>query len=296
MNVNYEYYKFFYYTAKYKSLSAAAVHMDSNQPNVSRVIKILESEIGRPLFIRSRRGMELTVEGEHLYNRIKGAIEQIIMTEDELDEKKAYLQHNIHFAISGSAMHFLLPIIEEYRDNNPDDKLHINCHLTHEAIEAVINEQVDFALVISDGINNPKVKATEILNIENVLIGGPAYKSLAASPISIKDLAKYPMVTLAENTSSYDFYSEMFERNGVRYKSDIVAETTDQVLLCIIYNLGLGFIPDISFRECIKTTELYKIETVEKLPVRKLYLIQNEAHRSSECANNLIEFLISHKE
>ena len=67
MNTNYEYYRIFYYVAKYQNITQAAEMLHSNQPNVSRVIKLLEYELGCPLLIRSRRGVTLTPEGQRLY-------------------------------------------------------------------------------------------------------------------------------------------------------------------------------------------------------------------------------------
>lgn len=42
MLVNYEYYKIFYYVAKYQNFTRAAVELDNNQPNISRSVKILK--------------------------------------------------------------------------------------------------------------------------------------------------------------------------------------------------------------------------------------------------------------
>ena len=60
MEVTYDYYRIFYYAAKYKSFSQAATILMSNQPNVTRAIHNLESQLGCRLFIRSNRGAELT--------------------------------------------------------------------------------------------------------------------------------------------------------------------------------------------------------------------------------------------
>ena len=38
MDINFEYYKIFYYVAKYKNITKAAGVLKSNQPNVTRVI------------------------------------------------------------------------------------------------------------------------------------------------------------------------------------------------------------------------------------------------------------------
>ena len=52
MNVNYEYYRIFYYVAKYENVTQAAEVLQSNQPNVSRIIKLLEHEMGCQLLLR----------------------------------------------------------------------------------------------------------------------------------------------------------------------------------------------------------------------------------------------------
>ena len=51
MEVTYDYYRIFYYAAKYKSFSQAATILMSNQPNVTRAIHNLESQLGCRLFI-----------------------------------------------------------------------------------------------------------------------------------------------------------------------------------------------------------------------------------------------------
>ena len=38
MDINFEYYKIFYYTAKYKNITKAAAALGSSQPNVTRII------------------------------------------------------------------------------------------------------------------------------------------------------------------------------------------------------------------------------------------------------------------
>lgn len=73
MNINYEYYKAFYYVGKYRNLTKAAQALGSSQPNVTRVMKLLEGEIGCQLLLRSNKGIALTEKGELLYERVSAA-------------------------------------------------------------------------------------------------------------------------------------------------------------------------------------------------------------------------------
>ena len=73
MSVSYDYYKIFYYVAKYRNITAAANALFLSQPTVSRTIQNLETELGCQLFIRSKKGVVLTPEGEILYRYVSRA-------------------------------------------------------------------------------------------------------------------------------------------------------------------------------------------------------------------------------
>ena len=81
MAANFEYYKIFYYVAKYQNFTLAAKALLSSQPSVSRCMQALETELGCRLFIRTKRGVSLTAEGEQLYQYVAPACEQIFKGE-----------------------------------------------------------------------------------------------------------------------------------------------------------------------------------------------------------------------
>ena len=77
MYVDWEYYKIFYFVAKYRNFTKAARVLGSNQPNITHTMNKLEDQLHCVLFIRSNRGVTLTPEGEMLYTRISSAAVQI---------------------------------------------------------------------------------------------------------------------------------------------------------------------------------------------------------------------------
>ena len=56
MSVTYDYYRIFYYVAKYHSFTRAAKILINSQPNITRAMNNLEQELGCRLFLRSNRG------------------------------------------------------------------------------------------------------------------------------------------------------------------------------------------------------------------------------------------------
>ena len=148
MYVDWEYYKIFYYVAKYQNFTRAARVLGNNQPNITHTMNKLEDQLHCVLFIRSNRGVTLTPEGETLYARIASAAVQIQDAEAELSAS-ATLEHG---AISISATETALNIclseqLRAFHAQYPGIRLRLSNHSTPQAIQAVKNGEVDFAVV-----------------------------------------------------------------------------------------------------------------------------------------------------
>ncbi|MBR2305289.1 MAG: LysR family transcriptional regulator, partial [Ruminococcus sp.] len=61
--------KYFLAVAREQSFSVAAERLYLSQPTLSRQLKELEDELGKPLLIRSNKGVTLTEEGMILRKR-----------------------------------------------------------------------------------------------------------------------------------------------------------------------------------------------------------------------------------
>ena len=120
MNISYDSYRVFYYAAKYRSFSQAAAALYSNQPNVTRMIRKLESELGCALFFRSPQGVRLTPEGEKLYTHIAVAFESIEAGEEEVLSDQSLQSGIVHAAFAGARA---LPARIPARAHLPDEPL-----------------------------------------------------------------------------------------------------------------------------------------------------------------------------
>ncbi len=63
--------------ARHLSLTRAAGELNVTPGAVSKQVKMLEDEVGRPLFIRLHRALRLTPEGETLYRTLRETFERI---------------------------------------------------------------------------------------------------------------------------------------------------------------------------------------------------------------------------
>ena len=96
MAINYDYYRVFFYVGKFGSFTHAAKMFCSNQPNVTRIINNLEEELSCKLFLRSKKGAQLTPEGQKLFQFIEAAFEQIAAGESIINESKfEYIEESV---------------------------------------------------------------------------------------------------------------------------------------------------------------------------------------------------------
>ena len=148
MNISYDYYRVFYYVTKYKSFTGAAKALLNNQPNITRMMKKLEEELGCTLFVRQRHGIILSTEGEKLYAHISVAFEHILCGEEEIARGKSLQSGIVTVAASEIALHcVLLPALKTFRKNYPGIRIRILNQSTPQAIDMLKKGLADFALV-----------------------------------------------------------------------------------------------------------------------------------------------------
>lgn len=99
-----DYYRIFYYVAKYKSFSKAAKMLDNNQPNITRCMNILENELDCKLLNRSHKGISLTPEGKLLYSHVSIAMKQLEDGENAIIKNRSLNGGTISIGVSDIAL------------------------------------------------------------------------------------------------------------------------------------------------------------------------------------------------
>ena len=249
MYINYEYYRIFYYVAKCGNLTKAAEALQNSQPNLTRAIRNLESEIGCPLFSRTNRGMILTPEGEELYRHIQIACAEIEAGEAAVTQSRTLERGNVFLAASEGALRcLLLPVLKKYQEKYPGIHLRISNHSTPQAVAALHETTADFAVVTTPVTLSPSLTQTIVKEIREVPICAPAFSGLLGRSVALSELEAYPLITLGAGTTSHAFYVSVFTAQGVAFQPAIEAATADQIIPMAEAGLGVGIVPEAFIR------------------------------------------------
>ena len=267
-----DYYRIFYYVAQYQSFSKAAEILGNNQPNLSRCMNLLESELGCKLLVRTNRGVSLTPEGERLFSHVAIANEQLMLGEQEILKDKSLESGLVTIGASETALRlFLLNKLELFHHNYPHVRLQISNHSTPQAIRALSHGTVDFSVVTTPIDIKKPLHKTSLLSFREILIGGSSYAAIG--------------------TGTRELYSQYFLSHHLVFSPDMEASTTDQILPMVAHNLGIGFYPEALASEPIARGEVLPIRLVEPIPEREICLIRDTSRPESIAARKLMEYL-----
>lgn len=291
MSANFDYYKIFYCVAKCGSISSAAKQLYLSQPTVSYSIANLEKELGCTLFVRTKKGVILTPEAQMLYKHVAKACEHIFQAEEEIHEVKNLQKGIVRIGASVVTLHhYLLPLLEEFRDEYPQIRLKISNFTTPSAIRAIKSNLIDFAIVVLNAASSlDTLVVIPLCNLQDIVIAGEKYAFLKQKELSLSDLNNYPLICMEQGTSTRKYLDDIFLNSGISLVPDIELATTDLILPMVERNLGIGLIPEMFAKDGLDRGKVFRLQLKENLSTRKICLIYNPDDPLSLSTQKFIE-------
>ena len=293
MNVNFEYYRIFYYVAKYHNFTKAAHTLGSSQPNVTRAMNCLEQQINTTLFVRTNRGIQLTPEGEKLYTHISAAMSQIFAAEEELSDSTGLSHGSIAIGVSETALNiFLFNKLKAFHMTYPGIRLKLYNYSTPQAIDAVKSGKIDFAIVSTPASVESPLRQIMLQPFQEILVGGTTFTALGCQELSLAELKNYPLISLGRETTTFQFYHALFLSHGLELAPDIETATTDQILPLVKCELGLAFLPEAMAHDSIQKREIVQISLKENIPERNICMLYDCQHPLNSAARQFRKMIL----
>ncbi len=292
MDINFEYYRIFYYVAKYRNITKAAAALGSSQPNVTRVMKLLESQMNCRLFTRGAKGICLTEEGEILYNHVEIACRQLWDAQEEIGRQNIQNSGTVKIGATETALHlFLLMAIQDFKQEYPGIRIKIHNHTTPEILKYLMGGGLDFAVVTTPFKVPGTFSRVKILAFQEILAGGVQYESLGKKALEPADVGKYPWVGIGRGSATYELYKDFFIKNGIDMEPDIEVATSDLMLPLIENNMGIGFVPEKMAMSLLEEKRLVRISVKCKLPERSIQIVSDKERGKSLAADTFYKYL-----
>ena len=140
-------YRIFYKVGKCKSFSAAAKELYMSQPAVSQAMIQLEEMLDVRLFTRTPRGVNLTNEGNRLYEYVAAAMNLIETGEKKLLDSKNLIEGELKIGVGDTiSRYYLLPFLKEFHEKYPNINYKISNNTTLELCNILKTGEIDIAI------------------------------------------------------------------------------------------------------------------------------------------------------
>lgn len=287
-----EYYKVFYYVAKYRSLTVAAEHLAISQPAVSQTVKMLENAVGTKLFIRTSRGVRLTAEGELLAGYVSKGYEQIELGEKKLAQMLDLEIGELRIGASDMTLRFyLLPYLERFHEKYPGIKVTVSNATTPETLDSLMGGRIDFGVVSTPFGSMPGIEAVRVKEIEDIFIGGVKFISYKNRTLDLQELERLPIISLEKKTSTRKFMDAFLEESGVALNPEFELATSDMIVQFTLRNMGVGCIMKEFAEEYLESGRLFALRFNKIIPKRYFCIVTDEKNPLSAAGRKLLDLI-----
>ncbi|MCF0127134.1 MAG: LysR family transcriptional regulator [Pseudobutyrivibrio sp.] len=199
-----------------KSMNKAANELFVSQPALSGAIKELEEELATQIFIRSNKGIVVTIEGEEFLRYARQMVELGKLV-DERFVNKSVLKKK--FSVSMQHYSFAVEAFIELAKSFEVGEYELAVHetKTHEVIDNVKNYRSELGVIYKDEFNE---KAIQKILDENELEFIPLYECgisvyisknhplASREMISLEELSEYPCLSFEQGEKNSFYFAE----------------------------------------------------------------------------------------
>lgn len=287
----------FVQVAEKKNFSRAAKAMFLTQPTVSAHISGLEKELNIRLLIRNTKDVELSEEGERLYEYAKQITlltEQIVQefgSEPDVEE-----QSTVTIAASTVPAQYLLPeILAKFRQRYPKEQFQILESDSTGVVEQVAARTVDIGLT---GTELSK-KHCEFLPFyeDDLIVITPNTEQFRRRKQGKEDtvlewLRSEPLIMREEGSGTRKETMKILQQLGLRIEGlNVIAsvENPETIKRSVSSGMGISVLSALSARDAVSNGSVLGFSLGEMQGKRQIYVVYNKNFRLSPGAERVLK-------
>lgn len=235
----------------------AALKLNVTPSAISHSITQLESELGFPIFIRSRTGAVLTPNGK----TILPVIQEILNSQSRLEQEAANIigvnTGSIRIgAFSSVCINWLPPIIQSFKKQYPKIDITVSQTGFNEIVQDVRTGTLDLGFVVLPV--NERLLVDELIRDEIYCVAPKGFvpqnqKSVTLTDMVDQDFILQPGDYDRDTKAALDYYG--IQPNLIHFSID------DQSIVAMVEaGLGLGILPELALQKITGDVVVYPFE------------------------------------
>jgi DNA-binding transcriptional LysR family regulator len=186
--------RYFVCVAERGSISGAAPALHVAQSAVSRQMRLLEEELGAPLFERSVTGARPTEAGALLLDRARFLLAEVESTVDDVSRLHKEVKGTVRLAAPSSIGHLLyFRIVDACMERFPSVQLEFTESPTESVLSGLLTGSLDLG-VVTEPLPQPHLELSPLLQEGTVLVCRSEDPLAKRKRIHAKALSKLPVI------------------------------------------------------------------------------------------------------
>ncbi|MFK0293464.1 LysR family transcriptional regulator [Streptomyces sp. NPDC090442] len=250
MDVDTRLLRYFVAVAEEGNLTRAAQRLYVSQPALTKQIKQLESQLGVPLFTRSRSGMALTAAGRTLAERVPELLADWDRTLRETKGTASRAQHVLRVGFVASGANEATPrIVAEFARRRPGWRAEMRQAAWSNPSAGLADSEADVALVRLPFPGQDALRVAPLFTEPRCVALAEGHPLAAHEVIPFRELWDEPFVAAPPETGRWrDYWLATDAREGRPVRIGAVTNQPDDWLSAIANGYGIALAPESAAR------------------------------------------------
>ncbi|NGQ94777.1 LysR family transcriptional regulator [Brevibacillus sp. SYP-B805] len=268
--MDFEQLRAFYTLAQTKNFTKAAEMLHLVQSTVTMRIKQLEEKVGKPLFIRDKRSVEITQAGLTLLPYAERILK---LAQEGLSEVSALQPYEDYLSIGSlnSVWTFVLePILKEYHTRYPNIAVRTKTGHSSDVIQYLLDNLIQIGIVYIPP-SMPSFEVIPCYEDEIVLVASPDDPVVREKSIDARDLARLPLVYMNWGPPFHQWIMDTLPRS---YVPKLQIDKAELAIDLVREKVGVSLVTRSIVKGELASGTLREIEIIgNKPPKRSAYIV-----------------------
>ncbi|MFI8619429.1 LysR family transcriptional regulator [Marinomonas sp. NPDC078689] len=258
--------------AEFRSITAAARHLDMQIATASAAVKRIEAALGVELFVRTTRHLRLSSAGERYLPQCAEALSLLEQAKQTIHNDLDVINGEIRIAVSSDlGRNLAIPWIDDFMMQHP--QVTLRAHISDSNID-FYRDALDMALRYGPP-SDSNLYGFKICNVPRLLVASPEYINQHALPSQPKDLLShqglfYQLQDILNDTWRFSDDERSYK---VKPKAICAANDGDLVRRWCVAGKGVAIKSSLDIAHDLLSGRLVPLMQGYKVPEGELWLV-----------------------
>ncbi len=233
---------YFVKAAELLHFTAAANAVFITQSTLSQQIKLLEEELGIPLFDRIGKQVRLTDAGKTFLDHARNILASVTKARQAMDDLNNLVSGELRIGVTYAFTSLIIPVLPDFVKNYPNLKITLDYDAPEELERKLKASELDLVLTFHNKIDEVEIERQPLYTSRIVMVVSNKNKLAGLPSINIDEIVNLRLILPAKGFSSRDFIDELFEKHQVSPQIHIELNDMHSLLSMVQYSDQISII------------------------------------------------------